>query len=678
MKHLMNRTFTLLIAILLVIQAGTLAWAGDDVTSDDPQPVETMQEQETGDQEDPKDEGRMNEPAESDESDEHVQDSGEDTDDEDADDIDDVTGKDQGETEEDNESVSTSDPGETDDPQNNTPEEDSGESYWIDTVDVETANENGKTDMTDVIQSALDEKGYCRLRPGIYYVRGNIDMPYGSTLEGCGKKTIIRLLSDSSCNYIVKPVGKSTIRNLTLSGGYNAPDLSSSETGSRCGLYYIANADGKEESRPAVSSCTIDNLWIENFDGSGIYCHNTGGRISASLTVNNCNIEQCKAGINIDYYSEYHKISGTKIYRCYYACINNGGNNTFTSCTFQGKVGFLIDNSDGKRRNNGHGSAVGCTFNHIEDCNDPQASGSGNAVAIKNSSHGYIFTGCQIWYGRIMVDDSAGVAFSDCLIGGHTPKISVSGSNEVRFNDCTFYSQPDLRVNCAARMINCFCVSTGKNVVNPVKHSYKFSGITKASFSEAGTIKKKCTGCGGSIKTTIPKLTAKLASEAFTYNGQARTPAVTVKSGTRTLAENTDYTVTYSSGRKNVGTYKVIVKMKGSKYSGSKTLSFRINPKGTTLLAPVAASKAIKVKWNKQLTKMETSGISGYQIQLATDKAFTKNKTLVTVEGRNIVSKKVTGLRGGRKYYIRIRTYKTLKSKNYYSAWSAKKFIATK
>jgi hypothetical protein len=226
-------------------------------------------------------------------------------------------------------------------------------------------------------------------------------------------------------------------------------------------------------------------------------------------------------------------------------------------------------------------------------------------------------------------------------------------------------------------MINCFCVSTGKNVVNPVKHSYKFSGITKASFSEAGAIKKKCTGCGGSIKTTIPKLTAKLASEAFTYNGQARTPAVTVKSGTKTLTENTDYTVTYSPGRKDVGTYKVTVKMKGSKYSGSKTLSFRINPKGTTLLDPAAASKAVKARWNKQLTKMETSGISGYQIQLATDKAFT-NKTLVTVKGRNIVSRKVTGLLGGTRYYLRIRTYKTLKGKNYYSAWSAKKSIATK
>ena len=118
--------------------------------------------------------------------------------------------------------------------------------------------------------------------------------------------------------------------------------------------------------------------------------------------------------------------------------------------------------------------------------------------------------------------------------------------------------------------------------------------------------------------------------------------------------------------------------MKGNEYSGSKTFSFKINPKGTNLLTPVAVSRAITVKWKKQVNKMATSVITGYQIQLATNSAFTKNKKLVTVKGYSKVSKKVSSLLGGKKYYIRIRTYKTVNGVKYYSPWSAKKYITTK
>ena len=43
-----------------------------------------------------------------------------------------------------------------------------------------------------------------------------------------------------------------------------------------------------------------------------------------------------------------------------------------------------------------------------------------------------------------------------------------------------------------------------------------------------------------------------LSNTAFTYNGKEQKPTVTVKDGTTTLATS-DYTVTYGSGRKNVG-----------------------------------------------------------------------------------------------------------------------------
>lgn len=67
---------------------------------------------------------------------------------------------------------------------------------------------------------------------------------------------------------------------------------------------------------------------------------------------------------------------------------------------------------------------------------------------------------------------------------------------------------------------------------------------------------------------------------------------------------------------------------------------------------------------------MAKSRISGYQIQLATDKKFTKNRKTVNVKGYKKTSKKVKKLKGGKKYYVKIRTYKTVSGKNYYSGWS--------
>lgn len=83
------------------------------------------------------------------------------------------------------------------------------------------------------------------------------------------------------------------------------------------------------------------------------------------------------------------------------------------------------------------------------------------------------------------------------------------------------------------------------------------------------------------------------------------------------------------------------------------------------------------VKWKKQSAKMATSRITGYEIQLATNSKFTKNKKNVTVKGYDSTSKKVTGLKGGKKYYVRIRTYKKVGGTTYYSPWSKAMTVTT-
>lgn len=169
--------------------------------------------------------------------------------------------------------------------------------------------------------------------------------------------------------------------------------------------------------------------------------------------------------------------------------------------------------------------------------------------------------------------------------------------------------------------------------------------------------------------------TMALSATSYTWNGKVKKPTVTVKDGSTKLAAS-DYTVTYKNN-KNVGKASAVVTLKGN-YSGSKTVTFKINPKGTSLSKVTKAKKAATVKWTKQSAEMSSSRITGYQIQLATNSKFTKNKKTVTVKGYSKTSKKVTGLKGGKKYWVKIRTYKTVNGTKYYSPWSKVKTVKTK
>ena len=109
-----------------------------------------------------------------------------------------------------------------------------------------------------------------------------------------------------------------------------------------------------------------------------------------------------------------------------------------------------------------------------------------------------------------------------------------------------------------------------------LSHSYKT--VTKrATTSANGSITKTCTYCGAKSVTTIKKISSvKLSTTSYKYNNKVKTPSVIVKdSSGKVLKNGTDYKVTYPSGRKKVGTYKVKVTFIG-KYSGSKTLTFKI------------------------------------------------------------------------------------------------------
>lgn len=161
----------------------------------------------------------------------------------------------------------------------------------------------------------------------------------------------------------------------------------------------------------------------------------------------------------------------------------------------------------------------------------------------------------------------------------------------------------------------------------------------------------------------------KLSTSAYTYNGKVKTPGVKVSVNGTVLTKD-NYSVSYGKGRKNVGKYTVKVTLKND-YAGSKTVSFKINPKGTSIKHLKKGVRAFKPTWKKQ-----TRQISGYQVQYSTKKNFksAKIKAVSSKKKSTWVIKK----KAHKRYYVRIRTYKKVGKAKYYSSWSSAKSVKTK
>lgn len=301
---------------------------------------------------------------------------------------------------------------------------------WLMAVDTNTSSETGKTDMTAAIMAMLTETGYCHLSEGIFYVSGNIDMPSRSTLCGCGKTTIIRLLQSVSSGYAIKMTSLNTLKDLCVSGAYSAP---SAWTQTRTGILFAANQDGQEgTTQYETDRCLMNNVWVENFTDSGIKCHNTSQSVRKGLYANNVMTAACWCGLNIDYNSEFNKFTNVLTSQCVIGCTNNGGNNVFTACTFHGaSIGFKVD---GTQPNSAHGTINGCTFCHA-------GSNSGSAITMTGIDNGFVISDSQIWHNSIDLTNCSGIVFSGCEFGRTTNSgvpINISGGNTIMFNGCVF------------------------------------------------------------------------------------------------------------------------------------------------------------------------------------------------------------------------------------------------
>ena len=212
----------------------------------------------------------------------------------------------------------------------------------------------------------------------------------------------------------------------------------------------------------------------------------------------------------------------------------------------------------------------------------------------------------------------------------------------------------------------------GKTLKNGTDYTVSYSNNTKVGTAKV-TIKGKGNYTGSvsktySIKNNFKKATISGISNK-SYTGKNITQSITVKYNGKTLKKGTDYTVSYSSN-KNIGTATVKITGKGS-YTGTITKTFKINPAKQEIQKLTAKSKAFFVDWAQK------GSATGYEIQYATNSKFTSAKK-VTITNNKTDKTTVSKLSGKKKYYVRVRSYTSVKGTKYYGAWSASKSVTTK
>ena len=157
-----------------------------------------------------------------------------------------------------------------------------------------------------------------------------------------------------------------------------------------------------------------------------------------------------------------------------------------------------------------------------------------------------------------------------------------------------------------------------------------------------------------------------LSKTLLTYNGKVQKPSVKVydENGTRITA---GFKVSYPSGCKNLGSYKVTVTGTDN-YKGTVTASYVIRSAKCKTPSVKAGKKKMTVKWKKLGGGSQTYQI--YVLKKGTKKAkyYTSTKTSKTIKK---LAKKKT-------YFVKIRSYKKISGKTYYGAWSGTKKVKIK
>ena len=210
------------------------------------------------------------------------------------------------------------------------------------------------------------------------------------------------------------------------------------------------------------------------------------------------------------------------------------------------------------------------------------------------------------------------------------------------------------------------CTKQEEAVISPTgKHTYS-KQVFLPTYDEQGYTIYTCEVCNYTYKDDFTAKLERPAEKPTVKPTEKPTVKPTVKPTEKPTAAPTNPTASNSA--------VTLPQSANSQASnaGSATSAQVQKPNKTSVKKSKAKKGSVELTWSK------TKGVKGYEIQLATDKKFKKNKKTVTINKQKATKTTVKKLKAKKKYYVRIRTYKTVNGKKVYSSWSKVKSVKTK
>lgn len=215
----------------------------------------------------------------------------------------------------------------------------------------------------------------------------------------------------------------------------------------------------------------------------------------------------------------------------------------------------------------------------------------------------------------------------------HYPRLTVAASELNRWetwSEGSYYTY--------ASNVNGYIIGPGTGYINPDSHTPYF--IIGTNYETQYRYRDR-------VYTPISRCSISLSQTSYTYDGNPKTPTVTVKNGSTVLRKGYDYTVSYKNNV-NVGTASVIITGIDN-YNGSVTKTFTIKKaSGYALAAPVitklkSTTAGVSVTWGK------VPGAAKYRVYLKTSAGW---KKLCDTASLSYIYTKVSS---GTKYYFSVR-----------------------
>lgn len=291
------------------------------------------------------------------------------------------------------------------------------------------------------IYEAVANNNLVNLPPTEILLTKTLVMPSNRKLIGVLGATILKVADGVSPAISINNVSNVKLQDFLIAGNDGTIDIETTTQGKGT-KEEVLNDDGIGINNViyvnASKLVNVQDVRISQFNGKALHLLNMNhaNRYGSKFSVW---IDHCYKGIDIDRSSEYLSIVDTRISDCIVAGSCCSGNVLFNNVSTPRNVnGFVWKGARYNTAyvNDSHSNVTGCDFNHCKNY----------SLIIEGISNGEVFTGLQVFDGKISINNSRGVVISGSELSA--TKIDVTGDTTALIaNSVVFKTYSDGTIN---------------------------------------------------------------------------------------------------------------------------------------------------------------------------------------------------------------------------------------